>query len=281
MTAWVAVEGGRALAQVDVTAGRVIANFALSGRPHNLTVAPDGSVAATLQSAGRLALIRDGRVSYVELGASPHDVKATADMLLVANEGSGRIQMVSLQGEELGSVSLKANPHNLAISVDGGTAWVSLDGSGDLAVLDLRQKRLTGYLPTGNRPHDLRVADDGRLWVTDWTGPLFVYTPDGKQVGRIELGDESHHLAFSGTSGEAWITDFSAGQVFVVAGDSLSVRSRVEMEGGPHHVAIAAPQQLAAVADNQNGTLVVFNVADRRRVATVPVGPAPHGVWIA
>lgn len=279
--AWVAVEGGRTVSEVDVRAGRVVANFPLSGRPHNLTVAPDGTVAATLQSAGRLALIRNGRVSYVELGASPHDVKATTDMLVVANEGTARIQMVSLAGEELGFVALKANPHDLAISRDGGTAWVSLDGSGDLAVVNLRERRLTGYLATENRPHDLRVADDGRLWVTDWTGPLFVYTPEGNQVGRVELGEESHHLAFSTSSGEAWVTDFRAKQVFVVDGDSLSVRTTLAMDGGPHHVAIAASEQLAAVADNENGTLVVFDMADRSPVVTVPVGSGPHGVWIA
>jgi len=34
-----------------------------------------------------------------------------------------------------------------------------------------------------------------------------------------------------------------------------------------------------AVADHEHGRLVVFSVRRRRRVATIPVGAGPHGVW--
>jgi hypothetical protein len=36
---------------------------------------------------------------------------------------------------------------------------------------------------------------------------------------------------------------------------------------------------LAAVADHDNGTLVVYDVRRRTHVRTVRVGSGPHGVW--
>jgi molecular chaperone DnaK len=180
-----------------------------------------------------------------------------------------------------GSIDLNAEPHDLAIAPDGDRAWVTLNGTDELAVVDLAARRVIRYIATGQRPHDILFAPDGELWVTDWSGPVHVFDRRGKLRARIALGDESHHLAFTPNGNQAWITDHAANRIFIVDTRRLKLVDFLRVSGGPHHVAITADGRLAAVADHDNGTVSVYDVKHRTRVRTVRVGAGPHGVWMA
>jgi YVTN family beta-propeller protein len=277
---WVAVEGEGVVAEVDVEEQEVLRRIEVPGFPHNLTVARDGTVVAALQRAGTMALVRNGEVIEVLLGGSPHDVKPWNGVIVVANEGDARVDLVSVEGEHLDSVSLKADPHDLAVSPDGREAWVTMNGTDELAVVDVDARAVLRYVPTAQRPHDILFAPDGRIWVTDWGGPVHVFTRDGDLVGSLEIGQEAHHLTFTPDGSEAWVTDHGADEVFVIDSASLQVLASFDLPD-PHHVAVTGDGRLAAVADHRSGALAVFDVAERREVATIPVGAGPHGVWAA
>jgi YVTN family beta-propeller protein len=266
---------------VDLDAEEVIEDVDVPGHPHNVTVAPDGTAVGALQRAGTIALVRDGDASTVELGASPHDVKPVGDdVIVVANELGERIEIVSTDGELLQTVPLRAQPHDVAVTPDERHAWASLNRTDELAVVDLDDQDVR-YVPTGRRPHDLLFAPDGRLWVTDWDGPLHVLSPDGEVIESISLGREAHHLTFTPDGSEVWVTDHAEHAVFVVSTETFEVVERLDIPGSPHHVAITRDGELAAVADHTSETLVVFDVSEREEVATIEVGAGPHGVWTA
>ena len=275
---WVAVEGGDQIALVDVVAGKVVARLRAAGGPHNVTVAEDGVAAAALYASDRLALARPGGARFVELGGSPHDVKSTGRVFVVANEGARRLDIVA-GGDHVASVPLAGEPHDLAIAPGGRLAWVTLNGSDELAVVDLRARRVVRYVPTGRRPHDVLFAPDGTLWATDWEGPVHVFDRRGNLRAEVELGEESHHLAFTPDGREAWVTDHAAKRVFVVDATRAELLAALPVPGAPHHVAITPDGKLAAVADHERGTVVVYDVERRSRLGTIEVGPGPHGVW--
>jgi DNA-binding beta-propeller fold protein YncE len=277
---WVAIEDAAQVVAVDVRGRGVIRRHATPSGPHNLTVAEDGTVAVASPPAGKVSIIDHKRVREVVLGGSPHDVKWAENLLVVANEGAARLDLISRAGEKRGEVTLKANPHDVAISEDARRAWVSLDGSDEIAVVNL-DRRTVRYVSTGRRPHDLLFDGRGRAWVTDWGGVVHVFSADAELVQTLELGTEAHHLTFTPDGKEAWITDHGTQQVFVVRTSNLNVRSSLPVAGAPHHVAVTPNGRLAVVADHDNGTLVVYNVAMRRKVTEIQVGPGPHGVWAA
>jgi YVTN family beta-propeller protein len=277
---WVALEDANQVVLVDIAKGKVLVRHHTPGGPHNITVAADGTAAATLYAGDRLVLARRGSARFIELGATPHDVKAAGELFVVANEAARRLDLVE-DGEHAGSIDLKAEPHDLAIAPDGDTAWVTLNGTDELAVVDLAARRVIRYIATGQRPHDILFAPDGKLWVTDWSGPVHVFDRRGEVRARIALGDESHHLAFTPTGKQAWITDHTANRIFIVDARRLELVDSLRVSGGPHHVAITADGRLAAVADHDNGTVSVYDVKRRTRVRTVRVGAGPHGVWMA
>ena len=279
---WVALEGAGNVAKVDVASRRVLRRFEVPGAPHNLTVGANGAVATTLQTAGRIAIIRRGRIKSVSLGGSPHDVKIARGVAVVANEGAARLDRVSVRrGRVWRSIPLKANPHDLAISPGGGRAWVTLDGTDDIAIVNLERKRVRRYLSTGKSPHDILFAPNGRkVWVTDWSGSVHVFSRGGRLVKSIDRGVELHHLVFTRDGRQVWVTDGGGDRVFVISARSLRVVVAKSVEGSPHHVAVTPNGGKVAVANDDRGTLVVFDVATHQRRRAIPIGQGPHGAWV-
>ncbi|MBA2273064.1 MAG: YncE family protein [Actinobacteria bacterium] len=279
---WVALEDAGKVVKVDVASRRVLRRFEVPGAPHNLTVSGNGEVIATLQTTGRIVVVRRGRVRSVSLGASPHDVKIMRGVAVVTNEGAARLDRVSVRsGRVRRAIPLKTNPHDLAISPGGNRAWVTLDGTDDIAIVNLLRKRVRRYLSTGKSPHDVLFAPGGRrVWVTDWRGSVHVFSRKGELLTSINRGVELHHLVFTRDGRQAWVTDGGGDQVLIISTRSLRVVAAKSIKGSPHHVALTPSGRRVVVADHDRGTLVVFDVATRRRLRTIQVGQAPHGVWI-
>lgn len=277
---WASVELGDRIVKVDVRTQEILRTFRAPAGPHNITAAPDGTVVASLYGSDQIELIRRGRVVRVDLGGRPHDVKIARNLVVVTNEGAARLDLVSLDGSRRGRVPLQADPHDVAVEPGGRRAWVTLDGDGRLAVVNLVTRHVR-YVVTGRRPHDLLFAPNGRLFVTDWGGALMIFSRSGALVASRPLGDQAHHLAFTPGGRQVWVTDNALDRVFVVATSDLHVIARKRFPGAPHHVAITPDGRFAVVADHTRGSLVVYRVSTRRIVGTIAVGPGPHGVWAA
>lgn len=276
---WVALEGGDRIAKVDIARGTVLRRFEVPGAPHNIAANASGTVVAALWHQGRISIIRDGRVRSIYLGGSPHDVKLAEGRVVVANQTEARLDLVSLTGSRRRMVALKADPHDVAITPNGETAWATLEGSDDLAVVDLDGGRVKRYVSTGRSPHDILFAPDGKLWVTDWNGAVHVFSRTGRHLQSRPLGVEAHHLAFTPDGKRVWITDHGAHKIFVLATRDARIVERIDIAGAPHHVTITPDGAKAIVADNERGLLVVYRTDTMRRVARIEVGVAPHGVW--
>ena len=278
---WVALEGAGELAKVDLEEGVLRRIDTRGGGPHNITVAPDGTVVASLWASDRIVIVSDGDRTFVHLGGAPHDVKIARNMVVVANQATERVQLVRLDGTLVRRILLKADPHDLAVDPQQRHAWVTLEGSDDLAVVDLLDRREpVRYVDTDGSPHDILFAPDGNLWVTDWNGALHVLAGRrGRLVESIPLGVEAHHLDFTPDGRFCWITDHGAGAVFVLRVRTINVVERIEFPGEPHHVTVLPGGRRVIVADHANDRLVIYDTDTRGQLRTIPVGSAPHGVW--
>ena len=276
---WVALEDAHKIAKVNIDDRQVVARHAVPGAPHNLTISPTGrTVATALWSDGRIVLRRDGEQRSPVLGGSPHDLKIGGRRVVVANQTEARLDLVTTRGRFLRSIRLKADPHDLALRWSGRQAWVSLEGSDDLAVVGIRKSKVR-YISTGNAPHDLLFAPDGKLWVTDWHGEIHVFSKKGRKLKTISLGVEAHHLDFTPNGRQVWITDHALHRVFVVNTKTYSVRKRFRVRGAPHHIAITSDGERAVVADHDRGLVIVYNVPKLRLRTKIRVGAGPHGIW--
>lgn len=96
--------------------------------PHDLTVAPDGTVVASLHGSDQVALIRGGRPRRVTLGGRPCDVKIAGGLVVVTNQGASRLDPMALDGTRRGRIPLRSEPHDVAVEPGARRVWVSLDG---------------------------------------------------------------------------------------------------------------------------------------------------------
>ncbi len=277
---WVALEGAHKIAKVDLGSHEVLKRRSVSGAPHNLTISPSGrTIATALWSAGSIVVRHRGKQRRVTLGGAPHDVKIGGGRVVVANQSEARLDLVAPKGRFRRSIALKADPHDLALRWGGRQAWVTLEGSDDLAVVRIRRPSRVRYVSTGKAPHDILFAPDGKLWVSDWNGAIHVFSKRGRRIKTIPLGIEAHHLDFTPDGRQVWITDHAAHKIFVVSTNRYKVRKQFDVAGAPHHVAITSDGDRAAVADHERGVIVVYNVNQLRRGKTIRVGAGPHGIW--
>lgn len=276
---WVAIEDEQRMVRVNIDSRRITSRARVPGKPHNLTISPTGDTVATaLWNAGRVAIRRAGEVKSVVLGGAPHDVKIDGGRMVVANQTEARLDLLSTSGKFFRSIALKADPHDLALRRNGSQAWVTLEGSDDMAVVNIPDSSVR-YVSTGKAPHDLLFAPDGKLWVSDWHGAIHVFSRRGRLLRSIALGVEAHHLDFTPDGRQVWITDHGAHRIFVVNTNTYNVRKRLSIAGAPHHVAITPDGDRAVVADHERGLLVVYNVNKLRQAFTIKVGAGPHGIW--
>jgi serine/threonine protein kinase/DNA-binding beta-propeller fold protein YncE len=166
--------------------------------PAGLAVTPDGKYSFVTQH-GHVVVLNDagsGAPSQVETiyapGADHPEAITSNGKYLLAAEYSGAY-VISVQAAEAGAsqailgmlTSDGQDADNVAVSPDGRFAFVTLAGSGELAVFDLDksiadgfgQSGLVGVIPVGQDPTAVTLSPNGRwLYVTSFDEP---FTPSG------------------------------------------------------------------------------------------------------
>lgn len=239
------VENGAAADNVTIidlkaTPPKVIAEIAaptnVAGPPSTVAISPDESLVlvtahSKIDPQDPKKLVADNRLTVIDLkakkvvatlesGKSPAGVSfnAKGDLALVANRGDGTVSVFTVAGTTVtkaGSVTVgdeKSGPSHVAITPDGKSALVTLDGSAAnaIAVLDIdgtkvtMQKRL---LTAGVRPYGLDISPDGKLAVVAHQGrtdgdidPISVIdlaSKPARVVNTFGVGQTPEGVAFS------------------------------------------------------------------------------------
>jgi virginiamycin B lyase len=101
-------------------------------------------------------------------------------------------------------------------------------GSTTVAPARASEQHVQEYeVPNGSHPHDVAVAEDGRVWYTaQGSGELGRLDPDTGDVEEVALGDGSRpHGVIIGPDGAPWVTDGGLNAIVRVEPSSLDVRT--------------------------------------------------------
>jgi YVTN family beta-propeller protein len=200
-------EASRAVAEVDLPAGKVTRRFKLNfDNCHLLALSPDETTLfVTSAFDGNVSMLdaATGAMRYAVKtgkGAEGVDVSPDGREVWVVNRTYQNISVVDVKTHRnVQDVLCEGGPLRVEFSPDGKTAAVTCSISGDLVFIDTATRKETARIPAGIFPSEVVYSTDGaRCFVTDSkTGEVIVVdTAARKVVHRFPVGPDPEGIAF-------------------------------------------------------------------------------------
>ena len=178
------------------------------------------------------------------------------------------------------------SPHEAFFTPDGREIWVTVRGENYVSVLDSTtyEEKMRIILPNG--PGMTIFSPDGKYgYVCSSFVPEtdVVSVADHKIVGKVEqISPFCPNIAATPDGSQVWFTLKDTGKVQVF--DARPPFSRLKtLDTGPitNHVNIVrnALGMFAYITVGGLNEIQVYRTDDFSKVATIPVGKLPHGVW--
>jgi DNA-binding beta-propeller fold protein YncE len=227
---------------------------------HAASPAPPPQALVTDETQNRLLVVDlpSGRIARsVPLPASPQDIATVGDggVVIVVSSGTGKVTVLDRRTlRTIRTFGGFGQPHIVAISPDGGYAYITDDARGILTVIRLSDMKLTSRSWVGAGAHHLSFSrDEHQVWValseaareitlltTSVGKPSSPVIDPGhpRVIGRFTPGFAVHDLAFGLDGRTIWVTSAAGPLVTVFGVRSHRALFRVPVGAPPQHVAL-------------------------------------------
>ncbi len=261
----------------------------------------NNSISIVLPAQGKL-------VSEIPVGKDPRSVVLTADgtRAVTANHGDGTLSVVDLATQQVSSISLNGvEPYGIVLDTDD-TAYVSLEGSSQIAVVNLTSGQVTGRIDVPASPAGLAIWGDF-LYVTHfWSGQVsLVYLPQARVIATLDTGLDtglSQDIELDVTRGIAYLpqtrsnsqnthltydtTVFPIVNVLDLRSLSVQRENRITLDTAdrpvnmPFAVALDRFRQALYVANAGSNSVSVIDLNTGLAKAHIDVGSNPRGILL-
>lgn len=207
--------------------------------------------------------------------------------LAVVSIGSNAVTFVETSSNRVKhTVYVGRAPHEAFFTPDGKEVWVSIRGEDYITVLDGRDYRELRRISVPPGPGMTIFSPDGRYgYVCSSFSPetTVIDIVSHEIVGRVrQISPFCPNIAAAPDGDQVWLTLKDTGKVMAFDAKPPFEVLRV-IDTGPitNHVNFArTPRgQYAYVSVGGQNEVQVFRTDNFERVATIPVGQLPHGIW--
>jgi len=200
----------------------------------------------------------------VPVGATPKFVAVTpkGDRVLTSNWCTYDLSVSSTKdGTELKRIPLGPYPRGIAISPDGGTAYVAVMGSTRIAKVDLNTYAVSWINGVGLGPRHLVISPDGKsLYATlNKEGAVVkIDTATNAVVNRVRTGQQPRSMAISDDGTAVYVVNYESSTMSKL--DTSDMHQIQSVPTGHHPIGIAYDGSTGRVwVANYSGTIYVFD----------------------
>jgi YVTN family beta-propeller protein len=231
---------------------------------------------------GNLSPLYRGQLLVHGMGFSPDH-----STLAVVSVGSNSVTFIATSNNAVKHVTyVGRSPHEAFFTPDGKEVWVTVRGEDYVAVLDGTTYEEKSRIVVGNGPGMQIFSPDGKYGYvcSSFTPQISIITvADHKIVATVKQDSPfCPNIAATPDGRQVWFTLKDIGRTEVFDAHPPFKMLRV-IETGPitNHVNFAnTPGGIFAyVTVGGLNEVLVFKTSDFSKVATIPVGKLPHGVW--
>jgi len=222
-------------------------------------------------------------------------------VVFTVSPDSKTLRKLTQSGEILAQVQLDGGPIGIALSPDGGSAFVSDWYNAQIWVIDTTQMKVTRTLSTGAnpaglavsvfdlagdsavrnikvgaRPFGLAITDDNRAFVGN-VGSNSVSVVDlasGTSIATVDVGQKPYGVAFA--NGKGFVSNQYSDTVSVIDLTSLTVLSTIDVGEYPEGIDATPDERMVVVANWFSNTVSLIDAQSLEVTGEIETGDGPR-----
>ncbi|SIT50731.1 conserved exported hypothetical protein [Paraburkholderia piptadeniae] len=291
----IVLDSGEArLTLVDQATHHVVGTQPTGKEPHHLMITPDGRSLIVADSVSNDLMFVDPHSGKVQrrledvedpyqLGFSPdHRWFVTAGLRL------NRVDIYRYDGQNIAPakrVPLAKTPSHMTFTSDSSTVFVTLQGTGEVAAIDLRSQAVLWKLHVGNTPAGLWMTPGDRYLLIGMTGEDDVAVVDWHKqqvVKRVQTGRGAHNFRNLDDDQHVAVSNRVDSTISILDYNTLTkVGDITGLMPGPDDMELSADRRYLWVTFRFARHVGIIDLNTRKLIDTVAVGRSPHGLYFA
>jgi len=253
--AYVANVGDDSLSVVDLKEGRVRRTLKPDGmdQPHGLAITPDGRrLFVTSEGSHRLYLIDVRRdvversITTTQRGSHMVTLAGKGTRAWVANRGSDSLSLYDLPGLKLvRTFKVGPGPEGIAVSPNGRFIVTSLQGAGQVAVVDASRSSVLTRLPAGEAPIRVLFPAASPMAIVSNRGSddvTFIDVAARHVIATVPVGKRPGGMAVNGRGTRLYVANNDSGTVSIVSIPGREVSGTIQAGRTPDGLAFVSSE---------------------------------------
>ena len=276
---------------IDQNTFKEIGSFPVGKEPHHLMPTPDNKSLIVAAATGNELYFLDpktGKIqSLVKDIADPYQIGFSPNQKWFISNGLrlDRIDIYGFDGKTLKlakRLPLPKMPSHMTFSADSTLAFITLQGTDEIAAVDLATQTVKWTMPIGKQPAGIYMTPDNKYLLVGVMGSDYVAVVDWrtqKIIKKIKTGDGAHNFRPQGDKRHVFVSNRVAGTINILDLETLENVGAINVPGGPDCMEVTADGKTMWVTQRWVKQVSVVDIASRKVIKTIPVGRSPHGIY--